>query len=100
METAVWLVRSAPKSALLCYYAGSIPCLLGLLYFWADMSKGAFAGSRMIEASLGAAAFYIWMKSWQAVFLSKLRAHLLMQPEAPWSIARVVNLVLIQAAVQ
>ncbi len=100
LETAVWLIRSVPKGALLCYYTGSVVCVLGLVYFWADMSQGAFARDHMIESSLTAAAFYIWMKCWQAVFLSKVRAHLLMEPEALWSVRRAVNLVFVQAALQ
>jgi len=100
IENAVRLLRSAPPGALLCYYLGSATCLLGLLYFLADMSRGAFAGSHLIESSLNAAALYIWMKCWQAVFLSKLRAHLLMEPEAPWTLQRIGRLVLIQASIQ
>jgi len=100
METAVWLIRSAPKGALLCYYTGSATCVLGMVYFWADMSQGAFARDHIMEASLGAVVLYVWMKCWQTVFLSKLRAHLLMEREAPWTVGRLANLVAIQAAFQ
>ncbi|MDR3401792.1 MAG: hypothetical protein P4L99_04760 [Chthoniobacter sp.] len=100
IESAVRLLRSAPPGALLCYYFGSATCLLGLLYFWADMSRGAFASGHLIESALNAALLYVWMKCWQAVFLSKLRAHLFMEPEAPWTVARVARLVLIQATFQ
>lgn len=100
VESAVRLVRSAPAGALLCYYIGSAPCLLGLLYFWADMSRGAFAAGHLIEAAFNAAALYVWMKCWQAVFLSKLRAHLFMEPEEPWTLARVGRMILIQASLQ
>lgn len=100
IETAVWLVRSAPRGALLCYYTGSIIALLGLLFFWADMSQGAYAREHLVEASFTAATFYIWMKCWQAVYLSKLSSYLLMEPEESWTIRRVVNLVVIQATLQ
>jgi hypothetical protein len=100
VESAVRLLRSAPPGALLCYYFGSATCLLGLLYFWADMSRGAFAAGHLIESAFNAAALYIWMKCWQAVFLSKMRAHLFMEPEAPWTFTRVARLVLIQATLQ
>jgi hypothetical protein len=100
IEEAVQLLRAAPAGALLCYYLGSVPCLLGLLYFWADMSRSAFAREHLIESALGVGTLYVWMKCWHAVFAAKLRANLLMEPEAPWTFARVARLVLIQTAVQ
>ena len=100
VESAMRLLRSAPPGALLCYYIGSAPCLLGLLYFWADMSRGAFAAERLVESAFNVAALYIWMKCWQAVFLSKLRAHLFMEKDEPWTMARVGRMALIQAALQ
>lgn len=100
IETTLHLLRSAPAGVLLSYYAGSIPCLLGLLYFWADMSRGAFARDRLIEAAFGAALGYLWMKCWHAIFAAKMRAHLLLEHEPPWTVGRVVRLVLLQTAVQ
>jgi len=100
IESAVQLLRTAPPGALLCYYIGSVPCLLGLLYFWTDMSRGAFAAGHLVESSLSVAALYIWMKCWQTVFLSKLRAQLLLEPEAPWTGGRIVRMAVVQAALQ
>jgi hypothetical protein len=100
IDSAVHLLRTAPAGVLLSYYAGSIPCLLGLLFFLADMSRGAFARERLIEASFSAALLFLWMKCWHSVFAAKLRAHLTLQPGAPWTPGRVARLVLTQAAVQ
>jgi hypothetical protein len=100
IETATHLLRSAPAGALLCYYIGSATCLLGLLFFWTDMSRGAFASGHLLESALTAAALYLWMKCWQAVFLSKLRAHLLLEPDAPWTLRRIVRVVIAQATFQ
>lgn len=100
IETSIHLLRSAPAGVLLSYYAGSIPCLLALLYFWADMSRGAFARERLIEAALGAGLSYIWMKCWHAVFAAKMRAHLLVEHESEWTVSRIARLVLLQTAVQ
>src|ERR1035438_10806097 len=38
-EEAVYLLRSAPASALAAYYTGSLPFVLAFLFFWADMSQ-------------------------------------------------------------
>jgi hypothetical protein len=100
IETATHLLRSAPAGALLCYYIGSVPCMLGLLFFWTDMSRGAFAAGHLIDSALNSALLYIWMKSWQAVFFSKLRAHLQLEPESPWTFQRVIRVVVAQAAFQ
>ena len=99
IEAALHLLRARP-AVLLSYYLGSVPCLLSLLFFWADMSQGAFARAHLIESSLGVAALYLWMKCWQTVFASKLRAQLLMEPEAPWTAARITRLALVQSALQ
>ncbi len=76
LEEAVHLLRMAPASLLAVYYVGSLPFVLGLLYFWADMSRSAFAARHCVEASLALAFLYLWMKSWQAVFASRLKARL------------------------
>lgn len=100
IESAVHLLRSAPPAALLAYYAGSVPCMFGLFYFWADMSGGTFAREHLLWASLAAALLYIWMKVWQTVFCSRLHSHLVGAREVPWTWSRVARLVAIQAAVQ
>jgi hypothetical protein len=100
IEAATHLLRTAPVATLLSYYAGSIPCVLGLLYFWTEMSGGAFAREHLVEDSLGAALLYLWMKCWHTIFASKLRVHLAQEPETPWTFPRVARLVSIQATVQ
>ncbi len=52
IEEAVHLLRSAPASLLCAYYLGTLPFALGLLYFWADMSRGSFAERRLPVAAL------------------------------------------------
>src|SRR6516164_4848417 len=41
-EEAFHLVRSAPSVALASYYLGTLPFVLGLLWFWTDMSRSPF----------------------------------------------------------
>lgn len=72
IEEAVHLLRACPARSLAAYYLGSLPCVLGLLYFWADMARSPFADEHLSEAALGVAALFIWMKSWQAVFARQL----------------------------
>lgn len=72
IEEAFHLVRIASPSTLGCYLIGTLPFVLGLLYFWADMSRSAFAAERLGPASLVMALLFLWMKCWQSVFARRL----------------------------
>jgi hypothetical protein len=74
LEEAFLLIRSAPLTVPARYYIGTIPFVLGLLYFWADMSGGAEAWRRQIGSSLILTVLFIWMKLWQAWFVDGLNA--------------------------
>lgn len=100
VEAAWRLLRAAPAGLLLRYYVGAGPCILGLLYFWTDVTHGAFASTHLVESSLGTAALYLWMKCWQAAFCSGLRAQMARQAEAPWTARRVLHMACLQCAVQ
>src|SRR5206468_1655215 len=76
LDEAVHLLRLAPPGALLSFYAGSVPFVLGFLYFWSDMSRNAFARRHVAEAALVMALLYVWMKAFQAVFARNLRVRL------------------------
>jgi hypothetical protein len=73
VEEATHLLRSAPRSALVLYYAGAIPFVLGLLFFWTDMSRSAAAYERLAGGALGTALLFFWMKIAQALFARGLR---------------------------
>ena len=88
IETAVHLLRVAPVGTLATYYAGALPFVLGLLFFWADMSRDPFAPRHAAAAALGLAALFLWMKFWQAVFARKLRAQLAGEAPPPLTLGR------------
>ena len=72
IEEAFHLLRSTPASVLLLYYIGAAPFVLGLLYFWSDMSQSAFAPGRLGPASLAMVLLYFWAKVWQSIFAQRL----------------------------
>ena len=74
IEEAVHLLRQAPMATLAVYYIGSLPFVIGLLYFWAEMSRSPFAYEHLAGESLGLAALFLWMKVWQARFSRSLWA--------------------------
>ena len=100
IEEAVHLLRRSPARILAIYYVGTLPFILGLLYFWTDMSRNAFAYGHCAEAALGVSLLFLWMKCWQAAFAGELRAHLCGAPRPRWILLRLVRLAVIQATVQ
>src|SRR5210317_1854817 len=88
IEEAVHLLRSAPGSLLAGYYLGSAPFVLGLMYFWADMSRSANAGEHRTMAALGLAFLFVWMKLWHTAFAHQVRAHMIGEPPPKWSLRR------------
>src|SRR5579864_7149556 len=51
-EEAVYLLRSAPAAVLASYYIGALPFVMGLLFFWADMTQSAVAYENCAPASM------------------------------------------------
>jgi hypothetical protein len=100
IEDAVHLLRTVPARVLLTYYVGAIPFALGLLFFWADMSCGAFAQRRCPASAFGMVILFVWLKCWQSVFTSALRARLAAVPETKWNFSRVLRLIFVQGIVQ
>ncbi len=76
MEQAVFMLRKAPTDLLPVYYIGSLPFILGLLYFWGDMSRSADAAEYTASAAMGMALLFVWMKCCQALFAARIYAHL------------------------
>jgi len=76
-----------------------VPFLLGLMAFWSDMSRSAFAAARVVPASLGLAALFLWMKCWHAAFAAELRA-VAAQAGTAWTWRRALRLAAVQCAVQ
>lgn len=98
LEEAVHLLRGAPAGVFVAYYAGAVPFVLTLLYFWADMSRGALAGGRCAGGALLLAVLFVWMKVWQSVFAARLRAELTGGEPPRWTPRRLANVAVEHAA--
>lgn len=72
LEQATALLRQAPLDTLAIYYLGTLPFMLVLLWFWADMSRSADADLRLAGGALALAILFIWMKVWQSRFSGRL----------------------------
>lgn len=100
LEEAVHLLRLSPPAALASYYVGALPFVAMLLYFWADMSRSAFAAGRLAEESLILAVAFLWMKCWQGVFMRGLLAGLCGEPRPQRRWRNRFRLLVLQSIVQ
>jgi hypothetical protein len=100
VEEAVHLLRGAPLALYAAYAAGTLPFILAFLYFWADMSRGAFAREHAAVGAAGMGLLFLWMKCWQAVFAAALRSQIAGRPAQLWTVRRAAQLALTQTALQ
>src|SRR6185312_14296609 len=100
IEEAVHLLRAAPVATLALYYLGAIPFVLGLLFFWADMSRNPYAPRHLADASFAMCVLFLWMKFWQAVFARHIRAQIAVDPPTPFNFRRAVKTFFTQAILQ
>lgn len=100
IEEAVHLLRTAPVATLAIYYLGAMPFVLGLLFFWADMSRNPFASGHLADASLVMGLLFLWMKFWQAIFAQRIRAQRATQSEPLLRFRQATRLLLTQTVWQ
>ncbi len=100
IEEATHVIRLMPARLFTVYYAGTLPFVLGFLYFWTDMSKSVLAHEHVASAAFSMALLFVWMKSWQSVFMRELRAFISYESSERWTPLKVGRLVLTQAAIQ
>src|SRR5262245_4100626 len=99
-EEAFYLLRRAPASIWAAYALGARPFLLGLLFFWSDMARSAFAEERLLPGSLALAAGFVWLKTWQSVFARSLHAELCGEEPPRWTWRGLTRTAAIQAFIQ
>jgi hypothetical protein len=99
LEEATHLLRGQPL-LLAPYYFGSLPFILGLLYFWTDMSVGANAWRHCPQAAWGLTLLFIWMKTWQSIYASRLLARIRNEVPPRWGLSRVLRTAGVQTAIQ
>ncbi len=100
IEEAVHLLRTTPGVLLAGYYLGSVPFVLGLLYFWADMSRSAHANEYSAAAALGLAFLFVWMKFWQTVFARRVQAQISGDLQTCWSLRQIASITATQSLIQ
>jgi hypothetical protein len=100
VEAAIHLLRRTPVGTHLVYHLASAPFVLGLLWFWSDMTRGAHADDRLAPGALILTLLYVGMKTGQSAFCSRLRESVGRHPANPWTLGRWLRLLTTQAALQ
>jgi hypothetical protein len=100
LEESVGVLRRSAPGTLGCYYIGSLPFIMALLYFLTDVTQGAFASKRLVESSAVLAGAFIWMKFWHAVFTGRIMEQLCGQQPQRWGLRRICRVAVGQAAIQ
>lgn len=100
IEEATQLLRTSPMGVLAGYYIGALPFVLGLLFFWADMSRSPLARDHVVEAALGMSLLFLWMKAWQSVFCVRLRGLVSGEPAEAMTFSRWLRICVAQAILQ
>ncbi len=72
IEESMHALRVCPLPVLACYFIGTLPFVIGFLFFWSEMTRSSYALDRSVGAALGLALLYFWMKLWQSIFCRKL----------------------------
>ncbi len=98
-EAALHLMRTAPPACLVAYYFGSIPFVMTLLYYWADMSYSADAYLHCAPGALLVAIAFVWMKAWQTVYARGLLAFVREETAPRWTLGRIMRMTAAQALV-
>src|SRR3954469_5893794 len=90
IEKGFHLLRTSPPALFLAYYLGAVPFVLGLLFFWSDLSRGAFAEERLALETAGLTVLFIWMKTWQAVFARQLYSRVAGRPASRLTVKKLL----------
>jgi len=100
IEEAIFVLKQCSTAAWAAYFAGTIPFLLLFLFFWADMSRSPFAASRCTPLAFALALLYLWMKTWQAVFVRFLKNVIQDNPTEDFTALKLGGIAITQSALQ
>lgn len=100
IEEATHLLRLLPLNYFISYFIGTLPFILGFLYFWADMSQNTFAHEHIVEGAFIVALLFLWMKCWHVVFTNQLREYIAHEPNTGWTARRILRVIIIQVTIQ
>lgn len=72
IEEAYVLLRTTPLATHAIYFVGTVPWVLGMVFFCSAMAFDPKSGEIVTAGALGLTVLYFWMKIWQAAFARAL----------------------------
>ncbi len=99
VEDSAALLRSAPARSWATYLAGAAPYGLGLIWFWLENTRGAFARQQLGYTAGALALLFVWKQVMESLFIAQLRALAGGKPPGA-GVAGVISIAIKQAAVQ
>ncbi|RJP24320.1 MAG: hypothetical protein C4520_04245 [Candidatus Abyssobacteria bacterium SURF_5] len=100
IEEAFHLVRTSSIHALALYCLGTVPFVLGLLYFWGDMSRSAFAYRYAARGAFLMTLLFVWMKCCHAMYARRLLEHVCNSAPQRWTFRMIARAIIRQTIVQ
>jgi hypothetical protein len=100
IEEATHLLRLLPVHYFASYYIGTLPFILGFLYFWSDMSLNAFAHEHIVEGAFLIAILFLWMKCWHVIFADQLSRYIAHEKDTVWTPRKILRLIIMQTTMQ
>jgi hypothetical protein len=100
IDEAVALLRDCPLQVGALYFIGTLPYILAFLYFWTDMSRGAFARDHLVEASFFVTISFCWCKFWQSLFATQLLGIAARHPLPAWNWRKLLTVATVQSSIQ
>ncbi|MEZ0295226.1 MAG: DUF4129 domain-containing protein [Candidatus Methylacidiphilales bacterium] len=92
IEEAVHLLRCAPLRILLFYAVGTLPFIVGMLFFCLEVRVASNSWDIIVPGSLVLTLLYVWMGGWQAAFTQELWALRLGRTPPVWTWRTVASL--------
>ena len=99
LDDGFHLLRELPANAWVFYFLGTVPFLLALLWTVTETNI-LYTRQRGLENSFLCAGAFVWMQFWRVRFAGMLEKQLRPDVVEPWTAARVVRCVCIQAGLQ
>ena len=72
IEEAYVLLRTTPVATHAVYFIGTVPWVLGVVFFCSAMAFDPRGGELVTGGALGLTGLYFWMKIWQAAYARAL----------------------------
>ena len=85
-EEGLQLVFRSGLISIMTYLIGTLPFLIGAIYYWSAMLHSAQAYSFASSGALGLAVLFVWMKTLQSRFGQHLRETLMDSALPPWTV--------------